>query len=114
VLAEAIASYPADVRVAILASGGLSHSIGEPTMGKIDEAFDLECIRRFESSNEHMLVDFLSKELPLVGNGASEIRNWVAAHGAAGGRGFELIHYSPIPEVYVGCGFAAWNLGARA
>src|SRR5438094_204503 len=30
-LAEAIRTYPGDIRVAILATGGLSHSIGEPT-----------------------------------------------------------------------------------
>ena len=37
----------------------------------------------------------------------------VHAHGAAGQRGFELIGYCNCPEVYVGCGFAAWNLGVR-
>ena len=30
------------------------------------------------------------------------------------GRGFELVDYLAVPEVYVGCGFAAWKLGARA
>ena len=49
-----------------------------------------------------------------LGNGAAEIRNWVAAHGAAGKRGFELIGYCNCPEVYVGCGFASWDLAARA
>ena len=29
------------------ALSGLSHSIGEPTMGVIDERFDQECIERF-------------------------------------------------------------------
>lgn len=114
VLAKAVRSYPGNIRVALLASGGLSHSIGEPTMGNIDEMFDRECIRRFESGEERVLVEFLNERLPEVGNGASEIRNWVAAHGAAGGCGFELIHYSPVPAVYVGCGFASWNLGAAA
>jgi aromatic ring-opening dioxygenase catalytic subunit (LigB family) len=111
-LAEAIASYPEDLRVAILATGGLSHSIGEPTMGEIDEAFDRACIGHFASENRSALIDFLSERLPSVGNGAAEIRNWVAAHGAAGGRGFELIRYDPIPEVYVGGGFASWNVKA--
>jgi hypothetical protein len=98
--------------VAILATGGLSHSIGEATMGEIDEPFDRECIRHFESGDERKLVDFLNERLPTIGNGAAEIRNWVAAHGAAGKRGFELIGYCNVPEVYVGCGFASWNLGA--
>lgn len=111
-LAEAVASYPGNLRVAILATGGLSHSIGEPTMGEIDEAFDRECIHRFEAGDPRALFEFLNERLPAAGNGASEIRNWVAAHGAAGGRGFELIGYGAIPEVYVGCGFATWNVGA--
>ena len=113
VLAEAVASYPGNLRVAILATGGLSHSIGEPTMGRIDEAFDRDCILRFERGDPRALIDFLNERLPGAGNGASEIRNWVAAHGAARGRGFELIRYDPIPDVYVGCGFASWNINQR-
>jgi len=113
-LAEAIRTYPGDIRVAILATGGLSHSIGEPTMGEIDEPFDRECIRHFEKGDERPLIDFLNERLPTIGNGAAEIRNWVAAHGAAGRRGFELIGYCNCPEVYVGCGFASWDVAARA
>ncbi len=111
-LARAIASMPGDLRVGILASGGLSHSVGEATMGNIEEAFDLECLEFFRCGDPALLCDFLAQRLPQVGNGASEIRNWVAAHGAAGGRGFELIHYSAVPEVIVGCGFAAWQTAA--
>ena len=110
-LAEAVASFPGKLRVGILATGGLSHSIGEPDMGRIDEAFDRECLRQFESGNPSALLGFLGERLHGAGNGASEVRNWVAAHGAARGRGFELIRYDPIPDVYVGCGFASWNLG---
>jgi aromatic ring-opening dioxygenase catalytic subunit (LigB family) len=113
-LAQAVASFPGKLRVGILATGGLSHSIGEPDMGRIDEAFDRDLIRRFERGNPRALIDFLNERLPGAGNGASEVRNWVAAHGAARGRGFELIRYDPIPNVYVGCGFASWNLNARA
>ena len=110
-LAEAVASFPGKLRVGVLATGGLSHSIGEPDMGRIDEAFDRDCIRRFENGDAPALFDFLNERLPGAGNGASEVRNWVAAHGAARGRGFELIRYDPIPNVYVGCGFASWKLG---
>ncbi len=112
-LAEAIRSYPEDIRVAVLATGGLSHSIGEATMGEVDEQFDRECIRHFEAGDDRKLVDFLNERLPTIGNGAAEVRNWVAAHGAAGKRGFELIDYCNVPEVYVGCGYASWNLDAR-
>lgn len=110
VMAEAIASYPENLRVAVLATGGLSHAIGEPRMGEINEAFDRECIERFADGDGRVLVDFLRGRIPEVGNGAEEIRNWLAAHGAAGRRGFELLGYCAVPEVYVGCGFAAWNV----
>ncbi|MCC7487687.1 MAG: 2,3-dihydroxyphenylpropionate 1,2-dioxygenase [Burkholderiales bacterium] len=109
-LAAAIASCPEPLRVAVLATGGLSHSIGEPTMGRIDEDFDRACIGHFEAGDPAKLIGFLDEELPNAGNGSAEIRNWVAAHGAAGGRGFELIGYAPVPEVYVGCGFASWKI----
>ena len=107
-LRKAIASYPGDLRVAVLATGGLSHSIGEKTMGAIHEDFDRETIRLFGSS-EQDLIRYLGKELPSRGNGSEEVRNWLVAHGAAGSRGFELVDYLPVPAVLVGCGFASWR-----
>lgn len=109
-LARAIASYPQRLNVAILATGGMSHSIGEPTMGRVDERFDRECIAHLESGDAEALLEFLNRRMTATGNGTEEMRNWVVAHGAAGGRGFETIYYAPVPEWYVGCGFAAWNV----
>ena len=107
-LATAIQNYKENIRVAVLGTGGLSHSIGEPTMGAIYEDFDHETIRRF-SSSEDSLISYLEDELPRRGNGSEEVRNWLVAHGAAGGRGFELVDYLPVPTVIVGCGFASWR-----
>jgi aromatic ring-opening dioxygenase catalytic subunit (LigB family) len=108
-LKEAIESYPERMRVAVLASGGLSHSIGEPTMGRIDEAFDRECIRLLSHTDKKALIGYLEDAVPRAGNGTDEVRNWLVAHGAAAGRGFELVDYLPVPSVYVGCGFASWK-----
>jgi aromatic ring-opening dioxygenase catalytic subunit (LigB family) len=105
---KAIESFPGDLRVAVLATGGLSHSIGEKTMGAIHEDFDRETIRLF-SSSEISLLKYLDRELPSRGNGSEEVRNWLVAHGAAGGRSFELVDYLPVPAVIVGCGFASWK-----
>lgn len=110
-LARAIASFPEkNLRVAILATGGLSHSIGEPNMGAIDEVFDHDCIRAFTNGAEAPLVEFLEARMEAAGNGTHEVRNWVIAHAAAGGTGFDLIDYRAVPEVYVGCGFASWRV----
>jgi aromatic ring-opening dioxygenase catalytic subunit (LigB family) len=105
---KAIESFPGELRVGVLATGGLSHSIGEKTMGAIHEDFDRETIRLFGSSESH-LISYLQEQLPNRGNGSEEVRNWLVAHGAAGGRGFELVDYLPVPAVIVGCGFASWR-----
>jgi len=109
-LRKAIGSYQPAARIAILATGGLSHSIGEATMGWIDEDFDRACIRHFEQSGEADIVRFLDEQLPKTGNGAHEVRNWVIAHGAAQSRGFELVDYFSSPATFVGAGFASWRV----
>jgi aromatic ring-opening dioxygenase catalytic subunit (LigB family) len=109
-LRQAIESYPEPLRVAVLGTGGLSHSIGETTMGWIDQDFDRACIKHFEDGGETRLAAFLTQALPRTGNGAHEIRDWVVAHAAAGSKGFELIDYFPSPETLVGAGFASWKL----
>ncbi len=115
-LADAVKTFQGNLRVALLATGGLSHSIGEATMGAIDEAFDRECLQHFATSDRSTLLNFLDQRLPAAGNGAAEVRNWVTAHGAAsatstnGVRAFDLIHYSAMPEIYVGCGIASWPI----
>jgi len=108
-LREAIRSYAGPMRVALLATGGLSHSIGEPSMGAIDEAFDRRCLDAFAVGDQAKLLDVIEAGMPRAGNGAHEIRNWLVAHGAAGGRGFQCLDYIPAPEIYLGCAFAAWG-----
>jgi len=100
--------------VAVLGTGGLSHSIGEPTMGWIDEEFDHACIKHFEDGEDARLAMFLTEALARTGNGAHEIRDWVIAHAAAGSKGFELIDYFPSPQTLVGAGFAAWRVTGAA
>ena len=114
VLADAIRSYPADLRVTILASGGLSHSVGEPAMGRIDEAFDRECAALLTDGAPDRLLSFLTDaRVAEAGNGAAELRFWLAAHGAAGCRGFSMFHYEALPSTFTGCGFGEWALAPK-
>ena len=62
-LRRAIESYPEPLRVAVLGTGGLSHSIGETTMGWIDETFDHACIDAFARGEERQLDAFLTEAL---------------------------------------------------
>ena len=81
-------------------------------MGEIDEPFDRVCIDLFTNADDDALTEGLERELATTGNGAEEVRDWVIVHAAAGSQGFDLIDYSPIPEIYIGCGAAQWQLAA--
>ena len=111
-LRDAIESYPDDLRVVVLGTGGLSHSIGEITMGWIDEPFDHACIELFKSASDGEIAARLDEMLEHTGNGGAEVRAWVVAHAAAGSQGFDLIDYNPMPDLLIGCGLAEWRIPA--
>ena len=109
---KAIEAYPEDLRVVVFGTGGLSHSIGETTMGWIDEKFDHACIELFKSASDEHLATELDRMLVETGNGGAELRSWSIAHAVAGGKGFDLIDYIPQPETLIGCGLAEWKIAA--
>jgi aromatic ring-opening dioxygenase catalytic subunit (LigB family) len=111
-LRAAIESYPEDLRVVVLGTGGLSHSIGETTMGWIDEPFDHACIDLFRNASDDEIASRLDALLETTGNGGAEVRAWTVAHAAAGGQGFDLIDYAPMPELLIGAGLAEWRVPA--
>ncbi len=106
---RAIESYPEDIRVAVLGTGGLSHSIGETTMGWIDEPFDHACIDLFRNAPDERLAAELDAMLEHTGNGGAELRAWVVSHAAAGSKGFDMVDYIPMPEALIGCCLAEWR-----
>ena len=108
---NAIEAFPEDLRVVVFGTGGLSHSIGETTMGWIDEDFDLACIELFKTASDEQMANELGQRLRHTGNGSAELRSWSIAHAVAGSRGFDLIGYKPQPETLIGCGLAEWKIG---
>lgn len=77
-------------RVAILATGGISHAIGVPHTGRIDPAYDRRVLDLLERADIAALED-----LPLP-DGAAELRCWMVALGAAGSRGARRLAYEPV------------------
>ncbi len=108
-VAKAVASFPSTERVAVIGHGGLSHSIGEPTMGEIDVEFDQGFMQRLAREDTEELIRFTEARIGFAGNGAQESRHWVVARGAAGGRRFDRIYYRAIPEWYTGLCIASWE-----
>ena len=106
---RAIESQSIAQRVVVLATGGLSHWVGLPQSGQINEEFDRDFLARLEAGNPAELVDYTPDEIEAAGNGAHEIRTWLVAAGAAGS-GFEVLSYEPVPEWLTGTAVAAARL----
>lgn len=110
-LGNALRDYPGCERVAILATGGLSHDIATPRMGLVNESFDREFLRMLAAGNDEALLAFATDHVNEAGNGAEEVRTWLMAHGAAMGSPFETIYYKAVSSWYTGIGLGRWQTG---
>lgn len=93
-------------RVVVVATGGLSHWVGLPEAGQINEEFDRDFIARFEAGDPEHLTSYTVEQIEAAGNGAHEIRTWIVAAGAAGTR-FDVLAYEPVPEWLTGTAVSA-------
>lgn len=102
-IAEAVAAYPGEARVGILASGGLSHFT-------VDEELDGEVIRALREKDAEALQSLPRNKL---NGGSSEIRNWLVAAGALEHLPLTWIDYRPGYRTPAGTGtglcFASWS-----
>ena len=113
-LRDAVASFSGCRRVAILATGGISHDIATPRMGAVNEAFDREFLRLLGGGNDEALLRFATEHVNEAGNGGEEIRTWLMAHGAAAGAPFETVYYKSVANWYTGIGLGRWHMKDRA
>ena len=111
-LTKAITSYAGLQRVAILATGGISHDVATPRMGMVNEIFDREFLRLLAAEDDNRVIDYSRDHVHEAGNGGEEIRNWLMAHGAAAGARFETVYYKAVPNWYTGIGLGRWHVGA--
>lgn len=106
---RAIRQWDSNRRVAIIGTGGLSHAVGTPDMGKVDPKFDAKFLKRL-CANSPSMLKITDAELDAVGNGTHEIRNWVAVAGAAEGAKGEVVMYEPM--MAVGFGMMRFQMSA--
>lgn len=112
-LSRAISRYPQPQRIAILATGGLSHDISTPRMGMVNDEFDRRFLGLLAQDDHEALIDYVTNHVDEAGNGAEEVRTWLVAHGAANGP-FRQIYYKPMPAWYTGIGLGQWQPGGTA
>lgn len=103
-LARAIAESPSSKRVALIATGGLSHSVGTPQTGYIDVDFDERFLDAFCAGRGDELARLSDAEIEASGTSSAEVRSWIMLAGAFEGRRPERVFYAPIDGFLTGCG----------
>ena len=104
-LARAVASWPEDKTVAVIASGGMTHFV-------VDEDLDREILAFIENGDGAALGKLGESTLQ---SGTSEIKNWITVAGAMAEAGLKmkLIDYVPCYRSEAGTGsglgFAVWQ-----
>ena len=102
-VAKAIKNWDSDKKVAVVASGGLSHFL-------VDEEIDQMAIKGMRDKDADLLASMPRYRL---NSGSSEILNWVTAAGALEHLDMELVDYVPVYRSPAGTGggwgFALWR-----
>lgn len=104
-LGAAIASWPSEQRVVLIASGGLTHYV-------IDESFDRMVLDAMKRNDRLALAGIDDR---LLESGTAELKNWLPVAAAMGvlGRSMHLVDYVPCYRSEAGTGtamaFALWS-----
>jgi aromatic ring-opening dioxygenase catalytic subunit (LigB family) len=109
-IGRAVRDYAGLERVAVLATGGLSHDVGTPNMGATDPAFDREFLRLLATNETDELLRFSQERASAAGNGTEEVRNWIVARGIVGDAPMDVSFYDDIPAWYTGVSIVEWKV----
>jgi hypothetical protein len=108
-LGEAIAEVLRDrpERVAIYASGGLSHFPGMYNAGWIDQPLDHWILERLARNDVAALEHLFTFDSDNLRSGTGEVRAWISV-AAAMRRPARVVDYVPAHCTQTGCGFVYW------
>lgn len=81
-LRNAILSYPEDLKVAIVGTGGLSHQMIGERAGFNNEAWDFEFLELIEKDPERLASMSMEDYMRLGGNEGAEVIMWLIMRGA--------------------------------
>ena len=98
-------------RIALVGTGGISHWPATPDSGKINEEWDRQFLDEWGRCDREALMSYDDTSAYLAaGQGAFEIRTFIAVSGATAGTPGTVHHYEPIPIFSVGCTTATVDL----
>lgn len=112
-LRAAIAELPGNLRVGLMATGGMAHEPGGPRYFLLDPDFDrqfLELLR--DGDHEELLKQATLDRMEEAGaGGTAELLSWIIVAAAAGDAPCTPVFYDPIETMRCGIGAAQWDLG---
>src|SRR5262249_15901374 len=101
---QAVDAWPG--RVALLGTGGLSHSPGAPEGGYIDEEFDHEFLDLLERGAGEAIAAIPHARIDRAGFGTWERRQWGTVLCAVRERKGGVLVYEGVPSWLTGCAVA--------
>ena len=118
ILADVLHAYPAPSRVAIVATGGLSHEPGGPRYFWVDEEFDRWFLDLLKAGDhERLLRECTLERMEAAGSGGTaELLAWIVVLAMTRGPA-DVLAYMPAIAWRSGTGMVVWNelaQGARA
>jgi len=110
ILRDVVKAYPGSERVAVIATGGLSHEPGGPRYFWVDEEFDrwfLDLLKR--GDHEALLRECTLDKMEEAGSGGTaELNAWILAMAFTRGPA-DVLAYMPAVAWRSGTGMVAWN-----
>ena len=98
-------------KIAVVGTGGISHWPATPDSGKINEEWDREFLDRLVRQDKEALLSYTNEETYRDGGqGGFEIRTYIAAAAAAGGKGDLQYYTAELPIFAVGCTVARFEI----
>ncbi|WP_409187917.1 hypothetical protein [Bradyrhizobium sp. RDM4] len=99
-------------RIAVVATGGMSHDPGEVGHGIIHEDFDKKFMEQMRNANGEALKSYSDADLMAAGAGTIELLSWICLAGMLGDRRPTFTAYEPVRAWATGLGFASYvNFG---
>lgn len=96
---------PADERVVVVGSGGLSHWLMIEGDGNINEEYDKQVLADFCAGQAHKYAEMSTEEMvEISGNGGTELKNWLVMAATVPGKKGRQLFYEPVYPWKTGCG----------
>jgi protocatechuate 4,5-dioxygenase beta chain len=98
-------------RIALYASGGLSHDPRGPRSGWVDEPLDRWVLGRLAAGHADDFATMFRFDSDTLRSGTGEIRAWIVAAAAFDGQPATVVDYIAARHAVTGLGFAYWPAG---